>query len=173
MDSYQRRDTLVFSGDVIPAETDNEDTSEIIVSLVNKYLSLKISSNDINISHRLGSTTSKKRPIIVKFFSRVLKNNIQSSCIKQLTDKALKDLYVNEHLTTKRKSLFMFLRQIRKSEPDIFKQLYTKDGIIIVKLKESDKYKITCEKQLHDLLKEFPYLQEIHKKLEVSRVPRT
>ena len=163
----------MFSGEILPAETDSEDTNKIIVDLVNKYLTVKISPNDINISHRLGSNSNKKRPIIVKFFSRVIKNDIQSSCIKQLTDRALRDFYVNEHLTPKRKNLLMSLRHVRKSKPDLFKQLYTKDGIIIVKLKESDKYKISCEKHLNEFLSEFPYLHEIHKKLQASRVPQT
>ena len=158
----------MFSGAVIPAETDGEDTSKLIVSLVNKYLAPKINASDINISHRLGPINDKKRPIIVKFFSRMVKNEILSSCIQQLTDKKLKDFFVDEHLTLKRKSLFMQLRHVRKAKPILFKQLFTKDGVIIVKLKDSDKYKITCEKHLTEFLKEFPYLEEVHKKQQKS-----
>ena len=58
LDAYQRRETLVSSGQIIPVERIEESTSDIIVSLVNKYLTVKISKEDINISHRLGSTNS-------------------------------------------------------------------------------------------------------------------
>ena len=169
LDSYQRRDTLLFSGSLIPAESNNEDTSKLIVSLVNRYLTIKIDKSDINISHRLGPSNKKDRPIIVKFFSRLIKNEILSSCITQITENQLKNFYVNEHLTPKRKNIYMQLRHIRKSKPILFKQLFTKDGVIIVKLKDSEKYRITCEKHLKAFLSEYPYLDEIHKNLEASR----
>ena len=171
LDAYQRRETLVSSGQIIPVERIEESTSDIIVGLVNKYLTVKISKEDINISHRLGSTNNTRRPVIVKFFSRDLKYAILSYCIALVTEKKLKDFFINEHLTTKRKKIFMSLRHIRKAKPSLFRQLFTKDGEIIVKLQNSaEKIKITSEKHFYDLLKEYPFLEEIHMKLLKSKV---
>ena len=56
-DQYKRRESLVFSGDEVPSAIHDEDTTDIICSLINSKLgcnNIRISSDDVSISHRLG-----------------------------------------------------------------------------------------------------------------------
>ena len=59
-------------------EQEDEDTSQLVAEAVTKHLKIKVSKNDIDVSHRLGGTNAnadsgKPRPIIAKFVRREMR----------------------------------------------------------------------------------------------------
>lgn len=157
---YERRDTLIISGPLLPPEVNNEKSSDVVVNAIKQNLHINFSPNDINIAHRIGrkSTQTKNRPIIVKLHSRQKKDDIMNACIT-----VKPNLYINESLTPKRLSLLKLMRNIRKEKREFFQQLYTKDGTICVKLTCSNqKYFITNEETLNNFLDKFPVLKDIN-----------
>ena len=76
-------------------------------------------------------------------------------------------LYVNESLTPVRRTMFYQMRQLRKKHRDAFKQLYTQDGKIIVKLAatEDRKYGITNKDELLKFLEVSPVLADTYNDL--------
>ena len=83
VDQYERRDTIIISGPLIPEETPQENTAHTVTSLVKENLKINISESDINISHRIGPKQAhRKRPIIVKLNNRSLKSDLVGACIQ-------------------------------------------------------------------------------------------
>ena len=170
---YQRRESIVFSGPAIPAEAEDENSSEIIAETVRKLLNVNFSAEDISVAHRLGKKRNGvSRPIIAKLISRTKKYKIVQARIaySQLPNTNRPSLYVNESLTPTRRTLFYKVRQLRKSHSSLFKQLYTQDGKIVIKLNatENRKYFITNEKELQDFLATSPILQDSYATLNVA-----
>ena len=68
------------------------------------------------------------------------------------------NLYINESLTPKYRSLFKKVWDIRKQYRELFQQCYTQDGKIYVKLKTSNqKQGITSDATLADFLTNTQY----------------
>lgn len=153
---YERRDTIIISGPVLPQEVNNERPSDVAVNAIKQNLHINVSPDDINIAHRIGKKSqTNNRPIIVKLHSRQKKYDIMNACIT-----VKPNLYINESLTPKRLGLLNLLRNIRKNNRDLFQQLYTKDGTICVKLRCSNqKYFIYNEDTLNNFLDKFPVLK--------------
>ena len=170
---YQRRDTLIFSGNILPEEVAEEDTTQIIVNTVASHLKIPFSVADISVAHRLGKARTdspvSSRPIIVKLISRSKKAQIVRAriALPKPTNTSGPVLHVNESLTPTRRTLFYKLRQLRKKHPGLFKQLYTQDGKIMVKLTatESRKYMITSEIHLQNFLEVSPILKDTYNAL--------
>lgn len=156
VDLYERRDTIIISGQLIPEENRQENTNNIIINVIKENLRLNISDNDINVSHRIGSPHSqRKRPIIVKLANRSLKYDLIGACI-QLKPQ----LHINESLTPRRLHLFKQVLNIRRSHREKFQQCHTKEGKIIVKLKNSTmKHEIVDERTLLTFLDKYPLMK--------------
>ena len=103
--------------------------SLVIIKKVVKKLNIQIGDNDISISHRLPikqrypNNTQKQEikipPIIVKFNSQEKRNEIYNKRknILQVTDfdiENMKSLYINENLTSLRKSLLFETKKLKK-----------------------------------------------------------
>ena len=158
VDQYERRETIIISGPNLPDETTMENPSDIIVSTIKHHLHVNMSHSDINVAHRLGpKTQGKKRPIIVKLQNRAKKSELLQACI------TLKpQLHINESLTTKRRSIYSFIRKIRAQHRHLFQQCYTSDGKIVVKLKNSTvKNIITSEHTLAAFLDNHPLFRDV------------
>ena len=82
-DAYERRDTVVFSGDEIPAVTSGENCANIIVNLLKNKMHIELQPREINTAHRLGkkpsNQTQDKRAIIIKLCRREMKRDIISA----------------------------------------------------------------------------------------------
>ena len=110
-EQYERRGTLIMSGAIPPAQSD-EDCSTIVRSIFRER-NLIINKEDISIAHRIG----RKRPEgnidnrnrIVKLTRRDLKSDIINAC-KQRDPK----VYINESLTPTRSTISYVLRQVKK-----------------------------------------------------------
>ena len=157
VDQYERRDTVIISGPSLPLETNSENATDIVVNTIKDTLKLQISPSEINVAHRLSSKSKpmQKKPMIVKLQSRQTKDNIMSACIRLKPT-----LYVNESLTPKRLDILKVIWNIRKEHKEQFKQCYTRDGKIYVKLQCSElKHIITNDKSLQIFLDKFPALR--------------
>ena len=134
-ESYERRDTLVFSGKVIPVVKADENCAELVCKLLLDNLRLVVSPNDISIAHRLGpkptNQTPDRRNVIVKFCKRNAKIDILSSARRAKP----KDFYVNESLTPLRQSSAYAIRKAKIEFPTIVSGYNTIDGSISVWVK--------------------------------------
>ena len=96
--------------------------------------------------------------MIVKLVNRYLKYDLVGACIQLKPN-----LYINESLTPKRLSLFKAVLNIRKLHRERFSQLHTKDGNIIVKLKNSTvKHVIVDDASLMTFLDKYPAMKDTY-----------
>lgn len=153
VDQYERRDTVIISGPSLPDETTHENPADLIVNTIKQQLHINMTHSDINVAHRLGTKQQdKKRPIIVKLQNRAKKSELVQACVT-----VKPQLYINESLSPRRRSIYSTVRKIRAQHKHLFQQCYTSDGKIIVKLKSSaTKYTITSESALTSFLDKHP-----------------
>ena len=133
-DAYERRDTVIFSGDSVPTGRADEDSSDIIVNLVNKKLKMqRFNRQDINIAHRLGrlqqgEASPDKRAIIVKLCHRDVKRRLFSAAKSEKVG----GLFINESLTPTRRKIMYALRQMKRAHPNIVKGSSSFEGKVFV-----------------------------------------
>ncbi len=159
VDQYERRDTVILTGDSLPPETSQENTTNIVTQVIKEHLKINIKEVDISLSHRLGKPAQQKnRPIIVKLASRSLKQDLVGACV-QLRPQ----LYINESLTPRRRVILHKVLAIRKEHKAKFQQCYTQDGRIVIKLKNSNqRHTITNEKQLLSFVEKYPDMMDTY-----------
>ena len=174
-EQYSRRSCLIFSG--IP-ETPDENTDDKIIQFCKNDLGVDIREEDIERSHRLGTTSTQSRTRNRSSGSTSL-HSPQSST----TDSARKTrppgprnlivkftryrkrekvysarfnlknvnniVYINESLTKKRKDLFWKIRSRYKT---IVSKIWTQDGRICVKLRDDrGRVNVSSENDLNKL----------------------
>ena len=166
VDQYERRDTIILSGSSVPEETTNETTNSVVISAIKDNLKIILNESDISVSHRLGpKRQDRNRPIIVKLNNRSIKHDLVGACVRLRPQ-----LYINESLTPRRRTLFNAVLQIKKTHKPKFQQCYTKDGTIIVKLKNSTvKHAINDEKSLTAFLEKYPEMMDTYRQMTSSR----
>lgn len=131
-DAYERRDTIILSGNQLPAVSSGEIVPNIVGDLVNKHLSLNIPVSEINTAHRLGTRKANqavdRRPIIVKLCRRDTKKSVLIAARQQPSNAP--KLFVNESLTPKRGTILFALRQMKKMADSGVKGCTSQDGRI-------------------------------------------
>lgn len=157
VEQYERRDTIIISGPALPSEQSQENSTSLVVNAIKQNLHINLNHSDINVAHRLGpKRQNKDRPVIVKLLNRSKKSEIMEACVT-----VKPNLYVNESLTPKRRTIFNTIWEIRKKNREVFQQRYTRDGKIFVKLKTSNqKHVITTEESLNTFLDKYPVLSQ-------------
>ena len=120
-DSYERRDTLIFSGPAVPSTSTNEECSEIIRETLRTKLNVNMPKENISIAHRHGKD---KKNIIVKFCQRSSKLDILSS-VKSVRPP---NLFISESLTPQRQTIAYVLRKAKRDFPDIVAGSCTIEG---------------------------------------------
>lgn len=158
-DQYERRDTVIINGPLVPPESRLENTVHVVTVAIKDHLRININEKDISVAHRIGPVNSQRpRPIIVKLVNRSLKYDLKRACIELKPQ-----LFINESLTPKRLALYKKVLHIRKIHKAKFQQCHTKDGKIIVKLKNSTvKHVIVDENSLLDFLEKYPLMKETY-----------
>ena len=130
--SYERRDTLVISGDIPPAK-ENENCATIVSELVREQLSLNLKREDISTAHRIGRKPLPgkvdKRGIIFKLCRRDIKRDILFACREQKPK-----YYINEHLTPIRNTILYALRKAKAKHPVKVSSCRSVDGNVTVYL---------------------------------------
>ena len=134
-DSYERRDTLVISGQV-PDVREGENCSTIVRNLL-RNMNLNIKEDDLSTAHRIGRRplTGKpdRRNIIFKLCRRDTKRDILDACRQQKPP-----FYINESLTPTRSAIMFVLRKVKKDHPGVISSVRTTDGNIQVFLPKSE-----------------------------------
>ena len=155
IDQYERRDTVIVSGNDLPVETETESPAEVIIKTLNSKLALDLSMADINVAHRLGRKNSTRpRPIIVKLQSRTRKSQIIRTCIAKRPQ-----LYINESLTHTRRRMYGNLLKIRKENPGLIQSMYSSDGKINLRIQGSDdRIQFSTEQALLRAIEDHPVL---------------
>ena len=160
IDTYQRRESLILSGEDLPNESTNEDSTKVAIHLIKSKLNYTISPEDISVAHRLGQKSDKKRALIVKFVRRSLKHNVVRKCIE------LKPKFgVSESLSPYRRKIYSTLRLVKgpKGTPSEIAQLHTNEGTIVIKLASGNVYhKIHDENTLNKFLEGHPNINELY-----------
>ena len=130
-DAYERRDTVLFSGEGLPAGSPTENLPAIICGLVKEKLKFSIAPGDISTAHRLGKKPLTQQPdrrkIVVKFCRRDVKKDILFAS-RQLKP----NFYVNESLTPVRNTIMFTLRKIRREHEDTVRGSSSTDGRVFV-----------------------------------------
>ena len=127
-DAYERRDTIMVSGNALPNYSDGENAAEIVCRVVRSKLSYNLTPGDISVAHRFGGKSSSQRPdhrsIIVKLCRRSLKVDLLTSS----RTKKCGDLFINEFLTPMRQTIAFVLRKAKKECPEVVSGSSTIDG---------------------------------------------
>lgn len=136
-DAYERRDTLIISGQNIPVGYNGENCVEVVRQLSLDKLGLTFDACDVSTAHRLGKRNNPespdKRGIIVKFCRRDISKRLFSAA----RTKRPVNLYINESLTPTRRKILYALRQIKKAHPNIVSGCTSQDGKVFVYTKPS------------------------------------
>lgn len=115
-DAYERRDTLIVSGNIPPA-TDGENCNTIIRKLLSEQCQLNIQATDISTAHRLGvkpkSQGPDKRNIIFKLCRRDVKEDILNACRQSRPP-----FFINCSLTPTRNKILFVLRKAKAKFPE-------------------------------------------------------
>ncbi|KAJ8716962.1 hypothetical protein PYW08_005361 [Mythimna loreyi] len=128
-------------------ERRNENLINLLIN-IGSAVKCNIQQNDIISIHRVSHAhqhNNKPKNIIVKFASRILRDNFLSAhrLCKGLTTEELGisgtslPIYMHEHLTLKHKQLFREWREAAKKHN--FKFIWVKHGTILVREKEGSK----------------------------------
>ena len=125
--SYERRDTLVISGQ-IPEVREGEDCNKIVRELL-KDIRLSVPATEISTAHRLGRKPINGRPdhrnIIFKLCRRDLKRDILDACRQQKPN-----YYINESPTPSRNAILYVLRKAKQQNPEVIGNARSYDGNI-------------------------------------------
>ena len=133
LEQHGRKDSVRMFGvrDLNQQET-AEKTVDVVVDVLSR-INLKISKNDISIAHRLGRfVQNKPRPIIVKFKSRIHKNQV----LYQRRKLKGTGMGISEDLTSKNYEYLQKLQHHKDVET-----AWTRDANFFVKMKESGQIK--------------------------------
>ena len=119
-DQYVRRESLIFSGESVPAWKQTEDCTDIITNLVGDKLGadISITSKDVSVAHRLGpkpARTPDRRSIIIRFCRRNLKYEI----LNKARSSKPSGLFINESLTPTRQKVTSAIRKAKREFPDV------------------------------------------------------
>ena len=163
-DSYERRDTLIMSGEALPLHSQGEVTSEVARALILDKLKVSLPINSISTCHRLGrkplTQSPDRRSIVIKFCQRDVKTQLLVSSRKA----RITNFYINESLSPKRSKIFYALRQIKKAHPNLVSGCTSYDGKIYVYTKPSGtapvssrnlRHAINSKEQLNDFCVSF------------------
>lgn len=157
LNTYSRRDNLMFYGlkvtsyaDAASVTRDNSNTAvpvdlrennsrlvQEILNICNNTLNVPITTSDISVAHRVGSSSSASNssqsspPIVVRFTSRRARDNVFAAR-KKLKDSNLPGLYINEHLSTDMAKIFKQARDLIKSKK--IHSAWSHNGIVFFKV---------------------------------------
>ena len=128
-DAYERRDTVIVSGNSLPEVSPGENCSDIVRQVIKEKLKIELPPTEINTIHRLGrkpmTQTPDKRPFIIKLCRRDTKKELLQAAKEQ---HSTSPIYINESLTPKRSTILYTLRQIKKAHPSLVTGCTSIDG---------------------------------------------
>ena len=133
-ETYSRRDTIILSGNDLPAGSSTENCTQLAVDVVKNIIKVTINPSDISIAHRIGkhlANNHDRRKILVKLCRRDLKTYLIGA-VKTMKPS---NLYTSDSLTPQNDTISFVLRRARKSFEQIISGSTTVDGINYVWVK--------------------------------------
>ena len=133
LEQYGRRNNIRINGLTELGTEDMETTTNKLIHEINTRIpDVNVTRGDIDIAHRLGPKKDMKtRPIIVRFVSRMSKENVLKK------RRALKGtgIFLNEDLTHLNQTVLL---SVRKKTPDEVEDAWYSNGKIFKKDKMND-----------------------------------
>ncbi len=114
-------------------EIEGEDVIVRLINFAKEQMKILINPSDINAT-RMGARqpySEKPRNILVKFQDQTLRNILYQK--RKILRNQTKQIFINEHLTTRRSYLFYQARQMRKQHK-LF-GVWTQSGNVLVKVR--------------------------------------
>ena len=132
-DAYERRDTILLSGNSIPVFSQGENTANIAIQIFKNELRMEVSERDISVAHRVGKKPANQQPdkrnIILKLCRRDLKRPLIIASRKLPTEQR-QNIHINESLTPTRSTILYALRQVKREHPGLVKGCSSFEGRI-------------------------------------------
>lgn len=147
-ETASRRKVLLFHGIEESAELAVGDV--ILRLLSNQFKLSDVTPEQLAACHRLGTNTSKPRPVLVRFANYSLRNLVWNS----KTSLKNTGITVSEFLTKSRHDVFTAARRHFG-----MRHCWTSEGKIVILLPESKRRRIETMSELKPLLSEFPAVQ--------------
>ncbi|KAJ8709376.1 hypothetical protein PYW07_009202 [Mythimna separata] len=130
--------------------SENKETSPVtnFLGVMSEHLKVvNVTPTDITACHRLGTNTSKPRPLLVRFESRIVRNEVWRNKSKLKGS----GLTLSEFLTKPRHEIFMNARK----QYGIHK-CWTSDGKVIIQVSDKTRKKIESALEYRELVAQFP-----------------
>ena len=163
LEAYSRRNAVRISN--IPVDETPGNDPEWMVNFAEKNLGVQLNIHEIGRMHRTGpSSPTRPRDILIKFIGYLSRAKVYSkkSYLHSSTNPHhRKDVFINEHLTPQRSSLFYLARAGVKGRK--LSASWTHDGAVITKVlpdKDSPTKKWLHNKELITYLAGLPILPE-------------
>ena len=171
-DAYERRDTIILSGNAIPLGNNGELCTNIVQEVVKNELRIELPCSAISTAHRLGKKPENQQPdkrsIIVKLCQRDTKRQLMAACktqnrtsVDNRTQNNPPRLFINESLTPIRRTIYHTLRRLKNSHPDLVCGCSTFDGRVYAYTRTNSPQTSTRNRDRrhlinnHEALKEF------------------
>jgi exosome complex exonuclease DIS3/RRP44 len=155
LEQYSRRNSIRISG---INEIEFENIYEVVIDLLNNKIGLDedIELADIDRAHRVGSSRTKNRPILVKFMSYQTRQLVFRARRKLRDDPELEPLniYINEDLTRLRDELLFKARQLRNR--GMVSECWTYDGRVLIKTRQGKVKPVANEAALNEFISKSP-----------------
>ncbi|KAJ8729554.1 hypothetical protein PYW08_001664 [Mythimna loreyi] len=130
------------------SEDRNTDPTAGFLAVVSEHLNMvQVASKDLTACHRLGSNTSRPRPLLVRFESRIVRNEVWRNKTKLKGS----GLTLSEFLTKPRHDTFMNARKHYGVH-----KCWTSEGKIVVRVSDKLRRKIESPLELRELLVQYP-----------------
>lgn len=146
LDSYNRRNALLFSG---IEEKNNEDCKALLLEIIRSTMNFSdMQASSILSCHRLGTkNSSHSRPILVRFVNVSTRNEVWNEKKRLKSSPAV----LSEFLTKPRQAIFSTARKHFG-----ITRCWTRDGKILVLLPNNDRRHVSTMDELALLMAEFP-----------------
>lgn len=135
VENYERRDTLILSGEGVPHAETGENAKERVKSIIKEKLKCELGNDDLVAAYRIGkkplSQQPDKRNLMVKFRQR----NVRDDILQAGRTVKPQGLYVNENLTASRSKILFALRRAKRFYPERVAACGSSDGRVFVWLK--------------------------------------
>ena len=136
-EAYERRDTVVLSGQVLPTATRDENCIHLASQLIKDQLNMNLSPHEISVAHRIGrkptGASEDRRSIIMKLCRRDTKHELLSNQRRVKPN----GFFINENLTPMRNTILFALRKMRRFPDSRVKGCSSHEGKVYVWVKTS------------------------------------
>ncbi|KAM3968030.1 uncharacterized protein ACR2FA_004805 [Aphomia sociella] len=143
-ETFMRRKVLLIHG--LPERKD-EKLQDLVSSVFSDKLKVDITTNHLEVCHRLGFTENKTRPVLVRFFDMEHRHLVWDN----KTSLKGSGITISEFLTKTRHQVFMAARQHFGQN-----RCWTVEGRIVVLTSDKKRRKIESASELQCLIKQFP-----------------